>query len=253
MIIQTRFGAAQTGLGYQFFDGSGTLLGTRITASISALPETGAYIADATVPSGTVGVYWNSTVSLAQASEDLREALGSAPTAAAIADAVWDEPTSGHATSGTTGAQLTAAGASGDPWATVIPAAYADGTAGAAIGRLNNTPADAPVIVIPDPSDDSNDCVVYIDTQEIDNTSTAGVAVSFRLSASGKTESGYVLGYKNTRSATTDATGRATITLERTDSMTPAGLTYHITCERYGINASIALEAETLNLATLIS
>lgn len=252
MLIQTRFGAAQTGLGYQFFDSTGALLLTRITAGITALPETGAYIASATVPATAAGVFWNSTVSGAQASEDLREALVTAPTASAIADAVWDEPISGHGTTGTTGAQLTAAGASGDPWATVIPAAYADGTAGAAIGRLNNTPPEAPVIVIPDPADDSNDCVAYLDTQEIDNEVTAGVVVKFRLSGAGKTSSGLVLGYQNTREAITDATGRATITLERTDSMIPSGLMYHITCGRYGIDASIPLEAENLNLATLI-
>lgn len=77
MIIQARFGAAQANLGYQFYGSDGSLLGSRITAGISALPETGSYIADATVPAGAVGVYWNDTVTLATATEDLREALSS--------------------------------------------------------------------------------------------------------------------------------------------------------------------------------
>ena len=40
------------------------------------------------------------------------------PNAASVADAIWDEAISGHLTVGSTGAQLNAAGASGDPWAT---------------------------------------------------------------------------------------------------------------------------------------
>ena len=54
----------------------------------------------------------------------------SAPTAAAVADAVWDEALSGHAGGGSAGAALTAAGSSGDPWSTELPGAYGAGTAG---------------------------------------------------------------------------------------------------------------------------
>jgi len=53
---------------------------------------------------------------------------------AEIADAVWDEAISGHLTAGTTGAQLNAAGAGGDPWSTALPGAYGAGTAGKIIG-----------------------------------------------------------------------------------------------------------------------
>lgn len=52
------------------------------------------------------------------------------PSAAAIADAVWDEVISGHLTGGTTGAALNAAGSAGDPWSTPLPGAYGAGTAG---------------------------------------------------------------------------------------------------------------------------
>jgi hypothetical protein len=64
----------------------------------------------------------------------------SAPSAADVADAVWDEAISAHLTSGTTGAGLNAAGSAGDPWATVLPGAYGAGTAGKILGdNLNAT------------------------------------------------------------------------------------------------------------------
>ena len=72
MVIQARFGSAQTGLGYQFYSAAGTLLGSRITAGIVSLPETGSYAANATVPADAVGVFWNSSTS--EATEDLRTA-----------------------------------------------------------------------------------------------------------------------------------------------------------------------------------
>ncbi len=57
------------------------------------------------------------------------------PSAATIADAVWDEPLAGHATAGSTGAALSAAGSAGDPWSTPLPGAYGAGTAGNIIGN----------------------------------------------------------------------------------------------------------------------
>jgi hypothetical protein len=175
------------------------------------------------------------------------------PTVAAIADAVWDEPMADHATAGTAGSQLTAAGASGDPWATVIPGAYADGTAGAAIGRLNNTPADAPVIVIPDPADDANDCVVYLDTQWINNIKEAGVDVEIKLSGPAKTASGVAVKWQQKAILKTDAEGRAEAAIERTDRLVPATRTYHIKCEKYGIDVKgVTLTDTTYNIATLI-
>lgn len=62
--------------------------------------------------------------------------------AAAIADAVWDEAISGHLTSGTTGAALNAAGSAGDPWSTVLPGAYGAGTAGYIVGATIKAQAD---------------------------------------------------------------------------------------------------------------
>lgn len=58
------------------------------------------------------------------------------PTAAANADAVWDEATSGHVIVGSTGAAIVAAGAAGDPWSSALPGAYTAGTAGEIIGTI---------------------------------------------------------------------------------------------------------------------
>ena len=68
---------------------------------------------------------------------DSLEVLGAAtaPSAATIADAVWDELIAGHLGAGSTGAALNAAGSAGDPWATLIPGAYGAGTAGNILGN----------------------------------------------------------------------------------------------------------------------
>jgi hypothetical protein len=61
---------------------------------------------------------------------------GSAPSAADIADAVWDEALSGHVICGSTGEALTAAGGAGDPWITALPGAYGVGQAGYIVGAV---------------------------------------------------------------------------------------------------------------------
>lgn len=61
-------------------------------------------------------------------------AVGDIPTAAAVADAVWDEVLSGHLTAGSTGNALNSAGSAGDPWGTALPGAYGAGSAGYILG-----------------------------------------------------------------------------------------------------------------------
>lgn len=73
MIIQAFFGTAQTGVGYQFYDATGALLGARITAGIVSLPVAGGYAADATIPAPAIGVLWSTDS--AETAEDLRDAL----------------------------------------------------------------------------------------------------------------------------------------------------------------------------------
>ena len=57
------------------------------------------------------------------------------PTAAAIADQVWEEAIADHSgTSGSTAEALAAASSAGDPWSTALPGAYGGGTAGFILG-----------------------------------------------------------------------------------------------------------------------
>ena len=67
----------------------------------------------------------------------------SAPSAATVADAVWDEALAGHAGAGSAGAALTAAGSAGDPWATALPGSYGAGTAGLLLGTTIPNAIDA--------------------------------------------------------------------------------------------------------------
>jgi hypothetical protein len=69
--------------------------------------------------------------------------VAAAPSAASVADAVWDETLGDHLGAGSTGNALNAAGAAGDPWATAIPGAYGAGTAGLLLGTTIPAAIDA--------------------------------------------------------------------------------------------------------------
>lgn len=106
-----------------------------ITATVIATGaiDADALAADAGTEIGTA--VWATTSRVLTANTNLND-----PTAAAIADAVWDELIAGHAGVGSTGAALSAAGSAGDPWGTLLPGAYGAGTAGQIIGdNLNAT------------------------------------------------------------------------------------------------------------------
>lgn len=65
----------------------------------------------------------------------IRDNMTTPPTAAAIADQVWEEALTDHSgTSGSTAEALNAAGSAGDPWNTALPGAYASGKAGYILG-----------------------------------------------------------------------------------------------------------------------
>jgi hypothetical protein len=85
----------------------------------------------ATATYGSAGSYGL----LVETNLDAAVSTASAPTAAAVADAVWDEVLSGHLTGGSTGNALNAAGSAGDPWSTSLPGAYSAGSAGHIIGN----------------------------------------------------------------------------------------------------------------------
>jgi len=250
MILQVFFGEAQTGLGYQFYDKDGTLLGSRVTTGIDSLPEAGGYAVEATPPGGTVGIFWDSTETPDGVSEDLREALREgAPTVEEIADAVWDEAIADHQTAGSTGEQLQAAGDSGDPWATTVPGDYADGTAGAAVGRLNNTPAENPVAIIPAPPANPDLAAVFVDTEDILGAPVTNAVIQIELVTTqpATTEAGRVVGNHVKKMTHEEGTpGRYTVDLE-------TGLKYRAKCaELFGPDGktfTLETTAETLNLA----
>lgn len=104
-----------------------------LLASGYTAPPSVSSIADAVWDEATSGHSGAGTTGLALTS-------ASAPTAEQVADAVWDESVSGHTTGGSTGATIIAAGSAGDPWSTLIPGAYGAGTAGKIVGdNINAT------------------------------------------------------------------------------------------------------------------
>lgn len=99
--------------------------GTTLPAQITGLNDpTAADIADAV---------WDEAISGHTSSGTTGEALdnATAPTAAAVADAVWTEAIADHSgTSGSTAEALNAAGSAGDPWTTTLPGSYTGSQAG---------------------------------------------------------------------------------------------------------------------------
>ncbi|MCP5244870.1 MAG: hypothetical protein H6937_02420 [Burkholderiales bacterium] len=98
-------------------------------------PPTAASIADAVWDEAQSGHTTAGTFGKYLDSE-VSTAGGGSLTAADIADAVWDEAITGHLTAGSTGNALNAAGSAGDPWSTPLPGAYGSGTAGKIMGDI---------------------------------------------------------------------------------------------------------------------
>jgi hypothetical protein len=85
---------------------------------------------------------WKGTAAPAMTGDAYARLGATPPTAAAIADAVWDEvvTTGAHDTATFAGKQLLTASSSGDPWGTALPGAYGAGTAGKIVGDNINAP-----------------------------------------------------------------------------------------------------------------
>ena len=58
MLFTVNFGAAQTGVGYRFFNGSG-FVGARLDAGVTQIGTAGNYLIDVTPPATALGVYWD--------------------------------------------------------------------------------------------------------------------------------------------------------------------------------------------------
>ena len=96
-------------------------------------------------------------------------ATGDIPSAASVADAVWDEAMAGHLSAGTTGNALNAAGSSGDPWSTLLPGAYGAGTAGKIIGDNINAPLNT-IDTVVDAIKAKTDSLTFTDAGKVDAT-----------------------------------------------------------------------------------
>jgi len=106
--------------------GAGTL-----TAGIGAIGGVSAVLTG----SGTLTAASYATGTLAA---DLPGEEG-ALTTTAIATAVWAVLATDHNDTGSMGEKMNDAGSAGDPWSTTVPGAYAEGTAGALMGKLLTT------------------------------------------------------------------------------------------------------------------
>lgn len=85
---------------------------------------------------GSYGLLLETNIDAAISSRLATSGYTAPPTAAAVADAVWEEAIADHSgTTGSTAEQLAAAGAGGDPWATAVPGAYSAGQAGYILGN----------------------------------------------------------------------------------------------------------------------
>ena len=114
----------------------------------------------------------------AMAANVLTAAATAADFGAEIADAVWDEATSGHTTAGTTGKALTDAGSAGDPWSTAVPGAYSAGSAGYILGtNLNATVSSRATQTSVDTIDDFLDTEIAAIKAKTDNLPAAPAAV----------------------------------------------------------------------------
>lgn len=112
---------------------------TVTTAQVNAEVDTA--LADAGVTTTVTGRI-DAAVSSRLAAAD----YAAAPTAADVADAVWDEASADHVAVGSTGAALAAAGGAGDPWSVSTGTDYASDTFG---GHVKSITAGAVTIVSP--------------------------------------------------------------------------------------------------------
>ena len=164
-------GSSQTG---DAFARLGVPTGASLSADVAAVKADGAAIKVKTdfLPSAVAGAAGGVFIAGSNAATSITTgltanivgsvtgAVGSVTglTTMTIADQVWDEIISGHAIAGSTGAALSAAGGSGDPWSTALPGVYAAGTAGNIVGAIKTKTDALPV----DPADASDIAASFV-------------------------------------------------------------------------------------------
>lgn len=161
--------------------------------------------------------------------DDAISAIPAAPSAAAVADAVWDEAHAGHSTADTTGALLR---------------------------KLDVGEAETPVVPVPAPGADADTCLVYGYLETPDNVRAAGAVVSFELLSAaygGALASERVI-HGRVISRTADADGYVHAELQRNDLLIPTGSRWLVTCRECGWNQrSVSLTSSRFDLKTLVT
>ena len=144
---------------------------------------------------------------------------------------------------------------------TVLAAQAGNGTVRQALAKINVTPANVPVVVIPGAPAAAAVCRVYGYLRTVDNKPAANVAVQFDLVAAAPIKStGLVIGRRIT--ARTNAQGQLTnedgstayVDLVRYSSLTPAGSYYTVSCRPAMLNdARLTLDSDLFDIATIVT
>ena len=131
---------------------AGSFTYDQTTDSLEALRDRGdaAWVTGAAAPTAAAvaDAVWDEANAdhLGAGSTGLALSGASAPSAATVADAVWDELLAGHAIAGSAGQALSAAGGAADPLLNAVPGAYVAGSAGYNIGLIDDIKAKTDLI-----------------------------------------------------------------------------------------------------------
>lgn len=169
------------------------------------------------------------------------------PTAAAVADAVWDEALAGHAGAGSAGEALSAAGTAGDPWTTSLPGAYGAGTAGKILGdNLNATVSSRASQTSVDTVDDFLDTEIAAIKAKTDNLPASPAATSDIPSAA--TIAAAVWDYLTSAATTVGSLGKLIVdNLNATVSSRLASASYTAPLDAAGTRAAVGLASANLD------
>jgi hypothetical protein len=188
--------------------------GAELSSGITDTGEFGAFVVDAAEPANAqefVAYDKDDHTNFARGNYMQRIAVGAAaPTAAEVADAVWDELAADHVTTGTIGKKVSDAASAGDPWSADLPGAYTEHQAGAILSKLDIAEPETPVIVIPAP-EAPNQSVGYIVTRDNVGDAKAAVSIAFWLLSGAAPDSYETSAF----AAISDADGLLTIDLAK--------------------------------------
>jgi hypothetical protein len=140
-----------------------------------------------------------------------------------------------------------------DPWLTLLPGAYAEGSAGQIIGRFNIPPPDTPLVAVPAPPTDVSMCRVFGYLETLDNIPAANVTVRFTLAKQDPVKSDRIISGRTVQTNTNSA-GELIIDLQRNDHLTPSDSFYLVSCQQLGMqNQQITLATDVFDLSSVIT